>query len=196
MHKMVSKRSKRWVGGLVAIGALVPFVGPAIAGSASSLRASEIGVQQGVTMDPGEQIRRVDVEIVPRLESIVSSLRRLLERARSDRDVVRILCLNDKLNQADVALRAAKDRRDALKSAVDKSQKDKATHEYGMVMSYATTMDRLAVEAAQCVGEETAVVGTTQVKSTQEGNLPNEDNTQTSQGETGIQPPTCTSCSL
>ena len=52
------------------------------------------------------------------MDQASGTISRMLEQARTARDVVKTLCLNDKLSQVDVAIRSAKDRKSALQAAV------------------------------------------------------------------------------
>ncbi|MEZ4306994.1 MAG: hypothetical protein R3F14_02955 [Polyangiaceae bacterium] len=49
-----------------------------------------------VTLSPAEQVAQAE-GFVARMESTRNSVRRQLETARTQRDVVKVLCLNDKL---------------------------------------------------------------------------------------------------
>ena len=48
----------------------------------------------------------------------------MLEESRQKRDVVKTLCLNDKLSQHDVAVRSARDRKTALQDAVRRGDRE------------------------------------------------------------------------
>src|SRR6185503_7449368 len=66
-----------------------------------------------VNLSPAEQLQQSD-GFLARMEGSRATVRRQLEQARAQRDVVKTLCLNDKLNQIDVAIRSARERRQAL----------------------------------------------------------------------------------
>ena len=59
-------------------------------------------------------------DVLERMDSARSTVRRMLEEARSQRDVVKTLCLDDKLNQIDVAIRTAGDHKLNFDGAVRK----------------------------------------------------------------------------
>jgi hypothetical protein len=106
------------------------------------------------------------------IESSAQSILRQLQAARKDRDVVRVLCLNDKLNQVDVALRSAQDRQSSLKSAAERADADRARHEYTVLEVLNDRVRVLVNEANQCVGEETGFVGEAEVSVSIDPNLP------------------------
>ena len=56
------------------------------------------------------------------MEQARSNVRRMLMEAREQRDVVKTLCLNDKLTQLNVAISSAQERRDALAAAVKRGE--------------------------------------------------------------------------
>ena len=64
--------------------------------------------------------------LMQRIEGVAASIGKQLRVTREGRDVVKSLCLNDKLNQVDVAKRTAKDRQAALKAAAQAALDDPA----------------------------------------------------------------------
>jgi hypothetical protein len=106
-----------------------------------------------------------------------NTIRRQLDTARQGRDVVRSLCLSDKLSQVDVAARSAKDRQTALQAAVQRNDTELANHEFTILTVLRQRTEQLGAEANQCIGEEVAFVGQTQVVTVVDPNLPGEDNT-------------------
>ena len=116
---------------------------------------------------------------VQSIQSAASSARGKLTAARQERDVVKVLCLNDKLNQMDVAANSAKDRMSALRQAVQNNNADRARHEYTVLDVLADRVKTLQSEAGQCVGEETGFAGESELDVTIDPNLP--DNQQNDQ---------------
>jgi hypothetical protein len=124
-----------------------------------------------------------------------TAIRKQLQTARQARDVVKTLCLNDKLSQSDVATRAATERVASLKSAVNRNDADAANHEYTVLAVLAQRSEQIGSEANQCAGEESAFVGDTQVKTTIDPNVaPEEANFPTFPGFPVTPPPPCVSC--
>ncbi len=108
------------------------------------------------TLTPAEELTQSEAFLV-RMDSARTGVRRQLETARAQRDVVKTLCLNDKLNQLDVAVRSARERREALAAAVQRSDADLATHEFTILSVLRQRSDQLTAEANQCIGEEAGV---------------------------------------
>ena len=123
------------------------------------------GLSRQVNLSPAEQLAQADGSL-SRMEGSRSTVRRQLESARAQRDVVKTLCLNDKLSQIDTASRTAADRTAALRSSVNRNDAEAANHEYSVLAVLAQRSEQLGSEASQCVGEESAFVGDTAVKTT------------------------------
>jgi hypothetical protein len=153
-----------------------------------------VGLQRQVSLSPKEQLAQSDAA-VSRMDSARSVVRRQLESARAQRDVVKTLCLNDKLNQLDVALRSARERRAALEGAVQRSDVDLSTHEFTIMSVLRLRAETLSAEANQCIGQEAQYFGNSAVTTTVESTIPDE----TQPVDTGVtsvvvQVPPCASC--
>jgi len=167
--------SLRWV----AITAFVLGVsGSATAqsGSASATGDAQVGFERKAQLSSKDQLTQADA-ILTRLDQASGAVRRQLERARTARDVVKSLCLNDKLSQIDVAGRTAKDRQSALQAAVQRGDTELSNHEFTIMTVLRQRAEQLVAEANQCLGEEVAFVGQTQVTAEINPNLPAEDTT-------------------
>jgi hypothetical protein len=130
--------------------------------------------RRGADLAPNEQADRAK-EFVAGIEHSAQSIQRQLQSARKERDVVRVLCLNDKLNQVDVAMRSARDRVSALVAAADRQDADRARHEYTVLEVLSDRVRALVNESNQCVGEETGFIGEAEVSVSVDPNLPDGD---------------------
>jgi len=151
------------------------------------------GLQRQVTLSPQEQLAQADGDLA-RMEQARSNVRRQLMEAREQRDVVKTLCLNDKLTQLNVAISSAQERRDALAAAVKRGDADLATHEFTIMSVLRQRSDQLSTEANQCVGEEVGVVGQSSVTTTIDKNLPSEDPSEYPTFTVVVEVPDCASC--
>ena len=122
----------------------------------------EVAAQRDVKLTPEEMVKEAEKHLA-RMDQGARNVRRQLSEARQERDVVKVLCLNDKLNQIDVALSSATDRQKALQSVVNGNNPDRAKHEYTIIAVLRERVETLIAEANQCVGEELGYVGDTQV---------------------------------
>jgi hypothetical protein len=123
------------------------------------------------SLSSGQRVERAKALVVG-IGASAQSLLRQLQTARKDRDVVRVLCLNDKLNQVDVASRSAEDRLSALEAAAARADADRARHEYTVIQVLEERVRVLVNESTQCVGEETGFVGEAEVSVAIDPNLP------------------------
>jgi uncharacterized protein (DUF2342 family) len=85
-------------------------------------------------------------------EQASAAVRHMLQTARAQRDIVKTLCLNDKLNQIDVTVRSARERREAYATAVAHGGGELGSHELTMLGVLRQRAQVLAAEANQCIG--------------------------------------------
>jgi hypothetical protein len=140
----------------------------------------QVGFERRPQLSPQEELAQADA-ILARIDSAAVAVRRQLEAARAARDVVRVLCLNDKLSQIDVANRSARDRQSALQAAVQRNDAELSQHEFTILTVLRQRVEQLTAEANQCLGEEMAFLEKTFVNTTYPENLP---------GDTTSFPPT------
>jgi hypothetical protein len=111
---------------------------------------------------------------LPMMDRAATAVRRQLALAREQKDVVKSLCLNDKLNQIDLAIRTATDRIPGLEAAVSSNDRERSQHQYTVIMVLKDRVTTLASEANQCIGEETGFVGESNV-TVEVDNVPDTD---------------------
>ncbi len=153
----------------------------------------DTGMTQQVKLTPAEELTQTDA-ILARMEQARGVVRKMLEAARAARDVVKTLCLNDKLNQLDVAIRSARERRGSLEAAATRNDTDLANHEYTILNVLRQRADQLSAEANQCIGQEAGFVGESAVTSTIDPGIPEEDPSQYPSVDVIAEPPACSSC--
>ena len=141
--------------------------------SASEPDPVGVGTQQDVQLPPSEMEAQVS-KSAAEMEAGAATVRRQLEQARAARDVVKVLCLNDKLNQIDVAIRSATDRTGSLRLALQRGDSDRARHEFTVVQVLADRVRDLVAEANQCIGEETGFVGESSITVQIDPNIPDD----------------------
>lgn len=133
----------------------------------------DLGLQQKVSLSPAEQASEAQ-EILARMDGQRGTVRRMLEEARAQRDVVKTLCLDDKLNQIDVALRNARDRKGAIDGAVQRNDADLASHEFTVLGVLRQRTEQLVAEANLCIGKEAEILGEAAVISTVDPDIADE----------------------
>jgi len=170
--KMGSRASLRWIG----IAALVlGATGSATAQPAGGGGAdAQVGFERHPQLSPQDELAQAELAL-SRMDQASGTVRRQLEQARAARDVVKTLCLNDKLSQIDVAGRSGRDRQAALQAAAARNDVELANHEFTILTVLKQRVQQLVAEANQCIGEEIAFVGQSEVTTQVDPNLPGED---------------------
>ncbi len=110
-----------------------------------------------------------------RMEIGAENIRRQLRDARQAHDVVKALCLDDKLSQMDVAKRTASERLTGLEGAVQSNNGERTKHEFAVLGALRERGEGLVAEANQCIGEETGFVGESRVTLVVDPNIPDID---------------------
>jgi hypothetical protein len=160
-------------------GAQTPAAGSGSGGVDATGNANvtgQVGFQHSANLSPQDQMAQASV-IIGRFEAGSSSISKQLGAARQARDVVKTLCLNDKLSQMDVALRSARERKDSLAVAVQRKDAELSNHEFVVLTVLKQRADQLTAEANQCIGEEAAFIGETETTTTIDPDIPAVDET-------------------
>ena len=89
--------------------------------------------------------------IVDEIRSSASTVRAQLQAARAQRDVVKTLCLNDKVSQLDVTFRSASQQREALLATAAEGDAAVAQAQ-ARLGAHREQARRVAAEAQQCAG--------------------------------------------
>jgi hypothetical protein len=169
MHRIIS--SVPFLLALFAAGAaaqqVAPQPQPQPAPAPAPAAAPQGGAQGSTTtvqqpprpVSPQELVAQGNV-ILQRGSATSQSVRKMLDNARKEADIIKITCLDDKLTRIDVNLRTAESRLDALKKAVDP---DRRTHEFTVLTVVGQKLEVLDQEAHQCVGQAMYETGATKV---------------------------------
>jgi hypothetical protein len=137
---------------------------------------ARVGFEQRVNLPPDAQLAQVEGHIAY-MGQASQQVGRRLQQARQQSDVVKMLCLNDKLSQIDVAKRSAEERKSAHAAAVGRHDTELSNHEYTILTVLRQRVEQLMTEANQCIGEEAAYTGTTTTFTTVDSNLPPTEDT-------------------
>jgi flagellar motor protein MotB len=170
-----------------------PAAGAPAAGADQS---GTVGFQRKTSLTPAEQLTESSKHLA-RMEQSAGGVRKMLEEARKQRDVVKTLCLNDKLSQIDVAIRSGRDRRAQLQAAANRNDAELSGHEFTILTVLRQRSEQLVAEANQCIGEEAAFVGDTRTNVTIDPSIaPDETPYPSTDPSLVIAPPPCASCTL
>jgi hypothetical protein len=149
---------------------------PAGGAPAGTSADAQVGLERQPRLSPADALAHADQDL-SRMEQASTVVRHQLEQAREARDVVKTLCLNDKLSQIDVAIRSARDRKTSLQSAVSGARPDAdlANHEASILVVLRQRVEQTTAEANQCIGEELSFVGKTEIVTTVDPSIPQND---------------------
>src|SRR5580700_1616511 len=107
---MLLRKRLKWVTAVVVLAVAAGAAAQPGGAKGSGASDAQVGFQRRAQLTPQQQIAESETSI-SRMEQSSAAVRKMLEQAREKRDVVKTLCLNDKLSQVDVAIRSARDRR-------------------------------------------------------------------------------------
>lgn len=141
-------------------------VGVAVAqeGGAPTPPAGPRNVSGGadVSLTPPQMLARVRT-MVPQMDLQRGIVVGQLAEAKKKKDVVKSLCLDDKIKQMKLATDTAKDRVLDLTASVTQNDADRSKHEFTVIQVLHERVQTLVAEAQQCIGEETGFVGNSDV---------------------------------
>ena len=163
-------------------------VGAALAQQGASPTNVGVDSQQDVNLTPAQMLQRARA-FKPQMEANAASVQRQASEAKQKHDVVKSLCLGDKLSQIHVAVSTATGRIDALEAAATHNDADRAKHEFTIVQVLKDRASSLVSEANQCIGEETGFVGDSKVTVTIDPNIPDTDPSEFPNNPIVSQPP-------
>jgi hypothetical protein len=160
------------VGALVLCAAGSATAQPGGGGGAGGGNA-QLGFEKKQVLTPQEAAAQA-ATIVARLEQAANAVRHQLDAARQQRDIVKSLCLSDKLSQIDAAARSCRDRNGALQAAVQRNDVELSNHEFTIMSVLGQRGNQLIAESNQCIGQDMSFVGQTEVRTEVTGGLPEE----------------------
>lgn len=167
---------KPWAIACLAV-ATVTGVGVAVAQEGKdspSAATKDISGGADVSLSPKQMLERVRA-VVPEMEQTRGVVAGQLSEAKKKKDVVKALCLDDKVKQMKLATDTAKDRVVDLTSSVSQNDPDRSRHEFTVIQVLRERVQTLLAEAQQCIGEETGFIGNTEVLVNVDPALPDAD---------------------
>ena len=163
---------KAWA--VFAASAVLCCFGVAFAQNAAQPAAVNVESQQDVNLTPAQMLQKAR-SYKPAMDNDAAAVQRQASDAKQKHDVVKSLCLSDKLSQIHVAVSTAAGRIESLDSAVSHNDADAAKHEFTIVQVLKDRSAALVSEANQCIGEETGFIGESTVTVTIDPSIPDQD---------------------
>ena len=115
---------------------------------------AEVRTERVAQLSGADQLREAGT-VIETMNGQRRQVSDLLDRARQERDIIKVNCLNDKLTQIDVTLRSAREHQDLLSTAVSINNDGQRNHEFTLLTIFRSRSENLENEARQCIGEDT-----------------------------------------
>ena len=163
-------RRQRFLG-FTAVAAFALLVGHGIAAAQAQKDGARpapdatAGITRQVNLSPAEEVTQSE-GFLARMDASRTGVRRQLETARAQRDVVKTL-VPERQAQPDRRRHPLRARaQEALQAAAQRSDTDLANHEFTILSVLRQRTDQLTAEANQCIGQEAGFVGESAVNAT------------------------------
>lgn len=137
---------------------------------------SELSFRKGGQLTAQEQISQSD-SYINKMLAILAKIEKLADKARKDRDIIKLNCVNDKHIQVKGNLNLGEQSRESLKTAIARNDEDARNHEFAKLTIIYQKVIVLGQEAEACIGEEISYLGATRVDVEVDKDIPQEDPT-------------------
>lgn len=166
--RLGSTRAHRWAGSPVAVAVLLAAVTvfaedatpPKVAAEAVPAETPPAARPSGMS---AEEQQAQSTKFLVEMRATETHVAKLAERARNDKDLIKLNCLNDKLLQIKGNLRIAEQTSQLLSVAAARGDAAARDHEFSKITITYQKVSVLGQEAEGCVGEEVAYVGEARV---------------------------------
>ena len=133
-----------------------------LGGDTSSGGDAEIRFRKASQLSAEEQLRQSE-EYLKKMRITLHKVKKTAKRARKDKDIIKLNCVNDKLIQIKGNMRLAEQAKDALRAAAARKDLGARNHEFAKLTIMYQKVTVLGQEAEACIGEEIAYIGQTKV---------------------------------
>lgn len=120
---------------------------------------------------------------------IYRRVQNMLDRARKEKETLKITCLDDKLTQIHVNLQGIEERQSALEVAVKGGDTSTANQQFTILKIYVSRIQGLMAEAENCIGDSDVVIGETETIVEVDDDITLEDPSETPDVEIGVDQP-------
>jgi hypothetical protein len=139
-------------------------------------------------LSPADMVAQA-TEMQGKVQAAQGRVEQLAENARRSKDIVRLNCIQDKALQMKANTRVMTWATEALHRAIESKDEAMRLHEFTRLGLTRQKIEVLAVEAENCVGEETWSAGETQIKFDVDPTVPGGDPTEDIRPEPVIERP-------
>ena len=143
-------------------------------------------------LSPKQMLQSARV-MVPEMDRLRDTVSEQLADAQKKKDIVKSLCLDDKVKQMRLATDTAKDRLLDLTAGANQNDTDRTKHEFTVIQVLRERVRTLIAEAQQCIGEETGFIGNGKVTVDIDSALPDADPSEYPDDQVVSEPPVLSS---
>lgn len=118
---------------------------------------SQAAMSSAAHANPSAALSQAQLQ-VGKLEAAAKNIEDMLGEARDAKDVVKVLCLDDKFNQVSIAVRSATARLAGIEAATASGNGERVQHDSAVLGALEDRVAELRVEADQCIGEDGVAV--------------------------------------
>jgi hypothetical protein len=147
---------------------------------------AEVKFRKGSQLSTHEMIAQSDSYLL-KMRGTLDRVSKLAERARKEKDIIKLNCVNDKLIQVKGHLNLAEQARLAL--SAPGTDEDTRGHQFSKLTITFQKVEVLGQEAEACIGEDIAYVGATRVEVDVDPDITKEDPTSEPRGPLPIERP-------
>lgn len=162
----------------VHVAVFCALLGAGVAFGAAGDDATQAGLdfRKTVTLTPQETLNQAR-DYVKKMEETQRRIAMLQVKAKKDKDVVKLNCVNDKFTQLAGHLTVTDQSMAALLGDIAKGDAAARQHEFTRITILYQKAVTLGTEAEQCIGEDVSYVGKTRVDVEIDPSIPPEDPT-------------------
>jgi hypothetical protein len=137
---------------------------------------AKIPFGKGSQLTAQEQLAQADA-YVAKMKQTLEAVKKLAGKARAEKDIIKLNCVNDKLTQIDTHHKLGLKSRDEMKTAASRRDDGTRNHEFSKLTIEYQKVIVLEQEAEACIGEDIAYVGATQVETEVDPSITKDDPT-------------------
>lgn len=125
-------------------------------------------------LSPGEELAQAK-EYSSKMGEVQSRMLDLQKIAKKEKDIIKLNCVNDKLEKVKGHISVADQAMSALNDAASKNDAEGREHEYARMAILNQKVQVLRAEAENCIGADLSYVGDTNVVEDVDSNIPSQD---------------------
>lgn len=147
--------------------------------AAAAVEQNDTGVDLSLAarLTPGQTVKEARTYRV-KMQDTKARIDKLLQKARDKKDVIMIVCVDDKSIRVKGHIAVADQAMSTLDTAVQRNDDGSRQHEFMRITILFQKVVVLGTEAENCIGEDVSYVGDTKVEQEVDPSIPTEDPTE------------------